>query len=224
MRLLPWLLLLCALSAKAQNWEVNLAQYEHRMSITCHLVIDQSYSVDSADRVGAYVGNELRGVGKLSFLHDETGYGTVLFQIGSNSPAGDSITFKMFDASRDQTVNAQTTLLFDSDGIVGSIEEPFLISDSDLYPEGELKYNNYISPNGDGVNDYLVIRDVALYEDFVLTIYTVEGFLIFRSEDYGNDWSGTHDGNPLPLGDYYFTFENPSIDKIFYGSFSLKNR
>ena len=67
-----------------------------------------------------------------------------------------------------------------------------------------------ISPNGDGQNEYFVIRGLSAYKNSALTIYTRAGQLIYRSLDYQNDWSGrtlnaaVSDGTLLPTGTYYY--------------------
>ena len=67
-----------------------------------------------------------------------------------------------------------------------------------------------ISPNGDGQNEYFVIRGLTDYKNSSLTIYNRAGQLVYRSLDYQNDWSGKSlnapisDGTMLPTGTYYY--------------------
>jgi gliding motility-associated-like protein len=67
-----------------------------------------------------------------------------------------------------------------------------------------------ISPNGDGQNEYFVIRGLSDYKNSTLTIYTRAGQQVYRSLDYQNDWSGKSlnaavpDGTMLPTGTYYY--------------------
>ncbi|GAB3563622.1 hypothetical protein GCM10027578_07670 [Spirosoma luteolum] len=66
------------------------------------------------------------------------------------------------------------------------------------------------SPNGDGVNDLFVIRGVAGLR-VSLEIYNRWGHMVYKNDDYRNDWDGTAntgilvDGEKgLPDGAYYY--------------------
>ena len=67
-----------------------------------------------------------------------------------------------------------------------------------------------ISPNGDGQNEYFVIRGLSDYKNSTLTIYTRAGQQVYKSLDYQNDWSGKSlnspisNGTMLPTGTYYY--------------------
>jgi gliding motility-associated-like protein len=74
---------------------------------------------------------------------------------------------------------------------------------------------NYITPNGDGINDVFVIPNFATkYRNAKLMIYNRWGNIVWRSYgSYQNNWSGSHyDGQPLPDGVYYYMIEN-EVDK-----------
>ena len=58
---------------------------------------------------------------------------------------------------------------------------------------------NVFSPNGDGVNDYFVIRNLQLYDFRPLVIYNRWGNVVYQSDQYNNDW----DGRGVPDGVYY---------------------
>lgn len=66
------------------------------------------------------------------------------------------------------------------------------------------------SPNGDEINDYFYIENLALYPNTEVWIYNRWGTLVFHSNDYLNDWDGTSQsefnvgGNELPEGTYYY--------------------
>ncbi|MEO0044037.1 MAG: hypothetical protein RL329_3485 [Bacteroidota bacterium] len=66
---------------------------------------------------------------------------------------------------------------------------------------------NIITPNGDGVNDYLVIDDLDLnHNQTELVIYNQWGDLVFKATPYKNDWGGQFKSQPLPDGTYYYIF------------------
>jgi gliding motility-associated-like protein len=53
-----------------------------------------------------------------------------------------------------------------------------------------LAFNNFVSPNNDGINDVLVIENINLYKGNNLSIYNVHGQLVYNVVNYQNDWSG----------------------------------
>ncbi|SOD93304.1 conserved repeat domain-containing protein/gliding motility-associated C-terminal domain-containing protein [Spirosoma fluviale] len=67
------------------------------------------------------------------------------------------------------------------------------------------------SPNGDGINDLFVIRGVAGLT-VSLEVYNRWGHLVYKSDDYHNDWDGkpnagialNSDANGVPDGTYYY--------------------
>ncbi|HAN77518.1 MAG TPA: hypothetical protein DCQ31_06960 [Bacteroidales bacterium] len=65
--------------------------------------------------------------------------------------------------------------------------------------------NDIMTPNGDAVNDLLVIDKLSeLSEPITLTIYNRWGELVYTNPIYDNLWDGTNKGNPLPAGTYYY--------------------
>jgi gliding motility-associated-like protein len=72
-----------------------------------------------------------------------------------------------------------------------------------------LPAKNYMSPNGDGVNDYFEISNVELYKDYSLTIYNEFGLVVYKAlNNYNNDWDGTYNGNRLQTAAYFYVFKN----------------
>jgi gliding motility-associated-like protein len=66
---------------------------------------------------------------------------------------------------------------------------------------------NIITPNGDGLNDYLVIDDMDPNNNHSeLVIYNQWGDLVFKANPYKNDWGGQFKNQPLPDGTYYYVF------------------
>lgn len=77
-----------------------------------------------------------------------------------------------------------------------------------------------ITPNGDDVNDNLVINCLESedYPTNSIIIYNQWGDEVFQRSPYGNGvyWDGTHNGNPLPDGTYYYIFKldpNAPVDR-----------
>ncbi len=77
-----------------------------------------------------------------------------------------------------------------------------------------LKVYNAISPNGDGVNDVLVIDGLQNYPNHTLCIYSRWGNEVFKTTNYNNDWGGTWNGKGLPDGIYFYFLRNDDDKQI----------
>jgi len=70
-----------------------------------------------------------------------------------------------------------------------------------------LETSNVITPNGDGKNDYFVIRNIDLYPVNTVKVFDKAGKLIFVKSGYNNDWNGYYNGSPLAQGTYYYVVD-----------------
>ncbi len=65
------------------------------------------------------------------------------------------------------------------------------------------------SPNADGQNDTWHIDKMELYPDCRLTLFNRQGVGVFKQENYTNDnpWDGTHNGQFIPAGVYFYLID-----------------
>jgi gliding motility-associated-like protein len=64
---------------------------------------------------------------------------------------------------------------------------------------------NFISPNGDGKNDYFHIVGIESHRNSELVVLNRWGEEVFRAAPYINNWDGvTQNGNELPEDTYYY--------------------
>lgn len=68
----------------------------------------------------------------------------------------------------------------------------------------KLIFQEFFSPNGDGINDNFEIGEIQRYPNNMIWIYDSVGNLVFESKGYDNSWQGTLNGNPLPKGSYLY--------------------
>jgi hypothetical protein len=88
--------------------------------------------------------------------------------------------------------------------------------------------HNAISPNGDGMNDELVV-DMPPHDFYRMRIYTKRGELVFETEAINNRWKGLIQGSNLLAenGEYRYIVEYQikGIDRVkVIGGFILLNR
>jgi gliding motility-associated-like protein len=63
---------------------------------------------------------------------------------------------------------------------------------------------NAFSPNGDGIHDRWEIKYLNTYPGATVEVYNRYGQLVYRSAGYSQSWDGLFNGNPLPVGTYYY--------------------
>ncbi|MEJ6981373.1 MBG domain-containing protein [Pedobacter sp. P351] len=75
--------------------------------------------------------------------------------------------------------------------------------------------NNILSPNGDGVNDIWVVKNIDLYPDNEVRVFDRAERLVYTKKGYLNDWDGTSNGDALTEGTYYYIITLGSgFDKV----------
>jgi len=67
--------------------------------------------------------------------------------------------------------------------------------------------NNILTPNGDGKNDFFVVKGLEKYPDNKLTIFDRGGRLIYSAMNYQNNWDGYFNGKPLMEDTYYYMLD-----------------
>lgn len=89
--------------------------------------------------------------------------------------------------------------------------------------ENSFPSTDYMSPNGDGINDTWSIDNVQKFQDFALSIFNSHGTIVYTiAGNYDNSWGGMYNGQELPTGTYYYVMtDNNDSSKIFKGTISL---
>ena len=88
------------------------------------------------------------------------------------------------------------------------------------YPEIEVF--NIITPNGDGVHDYLTISGIDIRPNNTITIFNRWGVLVFEMQNYdgrSRRFEGISQGRatiskgePLPVGTYFYILNYQEVD------------
>lgn len=80
---------------------------------------------------------------------------------------------------------------------------------------------NSFSPNGDGINDTWSIKYLESYPGCTIQVFDRGGRLVFNSIGYSRDWMGTFQGQPLPVGTYYYIVDPKNGRQKISGSVSI---
>ena len=102
---------------------------------------------------------------------------------------------------------------YDKDGILDCEDTD---KDNDLIPNyidlnqysyDEILISEFISPNGDGINDNWEIFPIERFPNNEVWIYSRSGNLILNKKKYNNDWNGFYKGNPVPESSYLYMID-----------------
>lgn len=84
---------------------------------------------------------------------------------------------------------------------------------------------NAFSPNGDGINDVFVPKMECMPVNYQLSIFNRYGQPVFETKSFQQGWDGRKNGQPLPVGTYYYilTYYNGGLStgERFTGSITL---
>ena len=69
-----------------------------------------------------------------------------------------------------------------------------------------IKVMNAFTPNGDGMNDkWLVTTGASCTKQITVAIFNRYGNVVYKNDNYQNNWEGTYNGKPVPDGTYYYS-------------------
>jgi hypothetical protein len=118
------------------TWSVNPAAYQYSMNITANYSTTQlntPLSTDRRDLIAAFVGNQCRGVGYISYDATTDKYAAFITAY-SNSTVGDTFKFRIWDALPGIEYQAKERLPFIDNISIGQPLAPYI-----LHPEGEFQ-------------------------------------------------------------------------------------
>jgi gliding motility-associated-like protein len=93
---------------------------------------------------------------------------------------------------------------------------------STILGDAALVFANAMSPNGDGKNEYFIIKGLEKYPPASLFVFSRWGNMVYQSSAYNNNW----DGAGLSEGTYYYKLVIAGADgkKTFTGWILLKRK
>jgi len=101
------------------------------------------------------------------------------------------------------------------------------IKEPEIEVTKEFKVPEGFSPDGDGINDYFEIGGIENFERVTIHIFNRYGNVVYKSDNYLNDWDGTtHNtlggSGSLPTGTYFYVIKIVDNDKQYKGNVFLK--
>jgi hypothetical protein len=105
-------------------WTVNPSDFKYGMSVIGEIRVDGIIATSTATKIAAFNGNTVCGVAYLTYLQPQDRY-EVFLNIYSNKTTGDSISFRVYDATTGITfVNVTPKMMFVENDIQGTVNNP----------------------------------------------------------------------------------------------------
>jgi hypothetical protein len=207
------------------EWSVDPHQFQYNMTVTAVLRIDDTESNDPRDRIGAFVGDECRGVASPVYIDGIVRYLAFLL-IHSNAAKGEEVRFRVFDADAGLVYDIEESLACGADAVEGTVLEPLVLNAGAVHDENAEGLPTAFAlaqnvPNP--FNPSTVIRyDVPGGGGGVtLRIYDVGGRLVRTLVDgfeaagrKSVEWRGQNDrGEMVATGVYFYRMTAPGFER-----------
>ena len=170
-----------AVYAEAPDWSVDVEEYSSSLSLVSEFYLNEEV-FDSQNIVGAFVGEECRGVSTVAAYGD--GY-VYLITIYGNT-AGETVTFRAWVAEEDAVVDVEESITF-TPGVMGTLSSPKQFNafqNFDFAPSltGIPDQTVHMGDNFATItlSDYLIVEDS---DELLWTTSTATNFTISLSED-----------------------------------------
>jgi gliding motility-associated-like protein len=134
---------------------------------------------------------------------------------------GTMVGGELINGSEDVAQTRVTMVLEDQSGNKDSCD--FIV---DVTCLSAIVIPEFISPNGDGVNDYFFLEGLERYPKNLLLIYNRWGDVVYEASPYSNTWEGQSNksfhGDVLSGGSYFYSFQTKPGEIPFTGYIILK--
>jgi gliding motility-associated-like protein len=85
----------------------------------------------------------------------------------------------------------------------------------------EVDRHNAFSPNGDGINDTWILKNIEIYLNSTVEIFNRSGKRVYYSKGFYKPFDGNYKDETLPVGTYYYIINPNNGRKILTGSLTL---
>ncbi|MFK8038899.1 MAG: gliding motility-associated C-terminal domain-containing protein [Crocinitomicaceae bacterium] len=109
------------------------------------------------------------------------------------------------------------TSFTDSNGCQTNAIHSIIVIDNPV----QISANNFISPNGDGINDTWIIENIQYFPENKVFVFNSYGQMIFEQSPYNNDWD--LNSQNLPDGSYFYAIYTDPDSSPIKGSITIIN-
>jgi len=207
-----------------EEWNTNLNQFEKNMSVIAKVDMDNIGTVTPNMVLGAFVNDECRGFIKPTMNPQNKMY-LFFINVMSNLSQGETVRFKLYDNTMNVFYDAKETIPYQVDNIIGSINEPYMLTLNNVTGVHEMLHGNEFSLNAFPVpfdNFTLINYKLTNNAHVVISVYNVLGekitTILDNNQEKGSwqiDWRGTDArGNKIAAGIYTIEMKAGNAKRI----------
>lgn len=193
-------------------WNVDASQYEFNMTLIGIFQYEGINATAEGMELGAFVGDELRGVGEAVYVEYLDAY--VFFMTSFANKSGEQMHFKLYDNNTGEIQELSEKMTFAANAFEGTIEEPvpFTLQTTGLGElQSELSLNVQPNPFRD---ETVCLFELPFAEDVHLIITDMQGKNVYFKSLQANagmnrfTWKGcATNGAMLTKGIYFIRME-----------------
>jgi hypothetical protein len=193
------------------------ADYQFDMTVTATVLLENGTVAPDGCAIGAFVGNQLRGVGAVEYIPTLEKY-LIFLMVHSNEVEGETVVFRAYPEDGASPLLITETIIFGADRVVGQIGLPFTFHtsgvDATALPASFSLGQNYPNPmrpgKGGAISYSLPTRERVLLEVYDLSGRAVS--TLVDEEKPAGRHVATIDPQQLPSGLYFYRIAAGSFD------------
>lgn len=182
-----------------QDVNLSVAEFEGKLD-NAEILIGEFVVIDPVDNIH-----------EVTFIGD--GYDNKYFEI-----RGNTLYWISEDKAAGKTVFTIIVRVTDRDG---NTYDKFLEITRLRESVKDITVYNVFSPNGDNINDTWGVPEMRFYEGVRIQVFDRGGVRMFITTDPDQKWDGTENGNPVPVGTYFWTIEVQETGEIRKGMLNV---
>lgn len=114
------------IKAAVPDWTVNPNDFSYNMTITGTINFDKLETTNPNDMVGVFINGECRGSAQPVYNEQADRY--IFYLMVYSNTVGDTLKFKIYNANTGEIRSSGRIAFFEVNGIIGSVDAPFIIS------------------------------------------------------------------------------------------------
>ena len=206
------------------DWSVNVSDYSGSMTLTGQVTIFDSTNISPLNMAGAFLNGECRGVTVPQYVEPLDQYFIFMTIYGNEEDHGD-LVFHIYNESTDEILFSSQLVEFETNGMVGTLSEPYTLDASSLtvYDPGYIPgvfslSQNYPNPFNPvttiayGIPQSSAVR-ITVYNMLGEEVATIEN-QVLDAGYYFTTWNGQDNlGNAVSAGVYLYQIEAGDFTK-----------
>ncbi len=163
--------------AQAPSWSVNSSEFEYTMTITAQVKINGEPFGAPADMLGAFVGDQCRGVAYATMVEGYS-YPFFFLTVFGNSIFGDTVRFQVFDANSGVVSPLLSLVVFNDGANMGTVSNPKVLSNNSSSVSQVLNSGKWMVFPNPAISDVTIL--CLDFPDAAVQIFNSSGIMVYH--------------------------------------------